>query len=310
MAVYTYTTEVVSPVLRISSPVNHLFGLVSYSYNQSSSDYIDGDDYGFISEIITQSEDFGSVSQTATLYDDYNYISTTTNPTYGLINNIVSTTLITFNFGSVGGVQFALQGGSYEGFGSPYIGYGGLSRISGSLTKESFVPATEVGSGTLFNFISKEERRTYSYNGSSVITQTNEDFGIISVSHLDTENYGLITNFATGVNSEDYGLITTLDQRPYGLFKFVGNNSPLTRFRLRYIGSGSLSAFTGSGEAVAPFIPLKSGLFKFSGAATESTIPATVIGSGTLFNFITKEERRTYSYNGSAQIFKSDANMV
>lgn len=308
MAVYTYTTEVVSPVLRISSPVNHLFGLVSYSYNPSSSIYVGGDDFGFITDIISESKDYGSVAETATSYDDYTYITITTKPSYGLIKNIISTSTIGFGLKSVGGVEFALQGGSYEGFGLPYIGYGGIARIFGGLSKESFVPATEVGSGTLFNFISKEERRTYSYNGSSIVLKVDEDFGSITTIYTDSADYGVVSEVVNTPGSEDYGSITTSDGRPYGSLGFVGDASKTIIFSLTAFVGGSLFGFGGAAESTAPLIPLEHGLFKFAGGLeNESFGQSTYVGSGTLFNFITKEERRTYSYNSSATIEKSDA---
>jgi len=304
MAVYTYTTEVTKSIFKFSSPSNYLFELASFSFNQSSGLYLEVEDYGLISQLSIGDEDYGSITGSPTSYADYNLISVDTSPAYGLVKNIVSTSIVKFRIGSIGGIEFSLQGGSYEGFGSPFIGYGGVSSISGGLSLESFVSAPKQGAGTLFALVSKKEKTTFSYNSSAVVLKVDDDYGFISQAINDQDSYGSVAELVNRPDSEDYGNLTTSDQRPFGSLKFVG--TPVVGFRLRYIGSGSLFAFTGSGEAVAPAPEVGSTLFSFSGSATEKSSPATEVGSGTLFSFIRKEERRTYNYNTSAQISIED----
>ena len=273
---------------------------VTYSYSSLSSLYLITENYGLITDSYSAEEDYGSISEYAFSSEDYKSISTQeTNPSFGSIKNIISTTRIGFSLLSVGGIQFALQGGSYESFGSPFIGYGLTKQIGG--LAESSSPTTYVGQGSLFGFSGAAERISFSYNESSVALFTSENYGFISSAEEDSEDYGLIVNSPTTIDFENYGSINVPSQDvPFGDIQFTGDAARTTRFNLRYIGSGSLFAFIGAAEATIPSTEITSGLFRISGAAAEVTIPSTEIGSGVLFSFIRKEERRTYSYNGSS----------
>lgn len=274
-------------------------GSVTYSYSSLSSLYLITEDYGLIFDIELSSNDYGSITELHTSTENYNYIQEP-NPAFGTIRSIVSSTLTRFSLLSVGGMQFALQGGSYESFGSPFIGYGLTKQIGG--LAESSSPSTYVGRGSLFGFSGAAERVSFSYNESSVALLTNESYGFISSTHDASEDYGLITDSPITIDFENYGSISILDS-PFGDIKLTGDAARTTRFRLRYFGSGTLFAFTGAAEATTSAPKIASGLFRISGAATESITPTTEIGSGTLFSFITKEERRTYSYNSSSVTF-------
>ena len=219
---------------------------VSYSYSSLSSLYLITEDYGLISDSYLLSDDYGSISEYALESEDYKFISTQeTNPAFGSIKNIISNSIIKFTLLSVGGIQFALQGGSYESFGSPFIGYGLAKQIGG--LAESASPTTYIGQGSLFGFSGAAEKVSFSYNESSVALFTSENYGFISSAETDSEDYGLISDFSTISDFGDYGSITVPYQdSPFGILSFVGNAARTTRFKLGYIGSGALFAFAGS----------------------------------------------------------------
>jgi len=164
-----------------------------------------------------------------------------------------------------------------------------------------------VGTGRAFGFGSKAERTTASYNESSVVDYEGLDYGSITECiatigdyantpissyanveigsilspNCSSENYGsILDNELYGQETQDYGLITGRGLRPFGLTSFSGGYSNLKNTE-SYVGSGSLFGFSSTTEAFGPKPPV-SGLFRISGAATESITPTTEIGSGTV----------------------------
>jgi len=289
----------------------------TFSYNGSS---VTGDrivDYRLINEAAVEFEDYGTVTDfpDSGIYDTISYHQ----EDYGLISVPVGDTRRPFGrFRFAGNADEAITPASHIGTGSLFTFIGSsesttqdippgqvLFNFAGSAT-ERITPAPEVGSGSLFNFISKEERRTFSYNGSSIVTREDIDFGSISEAHVDQDDFGIISELVNRPDSEDFGFISTILGRPYGSLRFTGDASRSAKFRIRASGGGSLFALGGGNESITPFIPARFGLFTVAGAVTQSFTPAPEIGAGTLFNFVTKEERRTFSYNGSSVVTQED----
>ena len=320
----------------------------TFSYNSSSVVIQEDADFGFIAttsvvdeeEVIElvphdDQDDFGIISELVNTpgSEDFGFITSTQGRPFGTLNFVgdASKTII-FNLTAKpeGGSLFSFGGGNEAV--TPFIPEReGILTIAGAVT-QSFTPAPEVGSGSLFNFVTKEERRTFSYNGSSIVTQEDIDFGYISTESaeissyantpisdfadvaisdlisgdISSDDFGIISELVNTPGSEDFGFITSTQGRPYGSLRFTGDASRSVNFRLRTSGGGSLFTFGGSAEAFAPFIPPRFVLFDISGTAEESTTPAPEVGSGSLFNFVTKEERRTFSYNGSSIVSQDD----
>ena len=289
----------------------------TFSYNGSSVTGDRIDDYRLINETAVEFEDYGSVTDfpDSGIYDTISYHQ----EDYGLINIPIDDTRRPFGrFRFAGNVDESTTPATHIGTGSLFAFIGSsesttqdippgqvLFNFAGAAT-ERITPAPEVGSGSLFNFISKEERRTFSYNGSSVVTREDIDFGSVSEAHVDQDDFGIISELVNRPDSEDFGFISTIIGRPYGSLRFTGDASKKTKFSLKLIVSGSLFALGGGNESITPFIPARFGLFTVAGAVAQSFTPATEIGTGTLFNFVTKEERRTYSYNGSSVVTQED----
>ena len=311
---------------------------VTSSYNISSVALFALEDYNLISEIEDETEDYNFINQLFNDAEEYGYILQLSqlNP-FGLFRISGDASKFTrFSLTTNDPVTQAIQ---YHGTGdeaiAPFIPPGsGKFGISGGLSKESFTPSTEIGSGTISSFVTKEERRTFSYNGSSATTLTDEDFGFISdvspeiESYADTliseladevvstftvtgniisDDYGSIDELVNRPDSEDYGLITNIQSQPFGSLRFTGDTSKTVTFILTANPEGgSLFSLGGGSEAVTPFIPERQGVHRISGSASESITPGGEIGSGTLFNFVSKEERRTFSYNGSSIVTQED----
>ena len=289
----------------------------TFSYNGSSVTGDRIDDYRLINETAVEFEDYGSVTDfpDSGIYDTISYHQ----EDYGLINIPIDDTRRPFGrFRFAGTANESITPTTYIGSGSLFTFIGSsesitqdippgqvLFNFAGTAT-ERITPAPHVGSGSLFNFISKEERRTFSYNGSSIVTREDIDFGSVSEAHVDQDDFGIISEFVNRPDSEDFGFISTIIGRPYGSLRFTGDASKETKFSLKLIVGGSLFALGGGNESITPFIPARFGLFTVAGAVTQSFTPAPEIGTGTLFNFVTKEERRTYSYNGSSVVTQED----
>jgi hypothetical protein len=164
-----------------------------------------------------------------------------------------------------------------------------------------------VGTGRAFGFGSKAERTTASYNQSSIVDFESLDYGSINELESSNEDYGLILDEANlPTERDDYGLITGRGLRPYGLTRFSGHL--VERNTESYAGTGSLFTFSSTTEAFSPK-PLVSGLFRVSGAATQSITPTTEIGSGSLFTFISSTESETNSEVGT-ELFRFSGHLV
>jgi|LakMenEpi03Aug12_release.lakeMendotaPanAssembly.Ray.scaffolds.fasta_scaffold00667_58 hypothetical protein len=232
----------------------------------------------------------------------------------------------------VGSGLFSTLGGSAESYGPNPEEQGELFTFSGSAVERN--AESYVGSGSLFSISGHAERVTYHYNESSIVDIESYDYGFITETPLfesscDTiSDYSseLISTYADEIVSEfgcvdvgdDYGLvgdqtiypwqrddygfiIPDAPRRPYGKFEFIsGTTDAQTKV---YIGSGSLFGFSSTTEATVVQAESK-GLFRISGNAAESTTPATEIGSGSIFTFVSFTETATYNPPESTELFK------
>jgi len=173
-----------------------------------------------------------------------------------------------------------------------------LFDIEGGITAERST-FSEVASGNLFSFISKEERRTYSYNTSSIDFFTSPDYGYIANAATEEVDHGALDL----VYYPETGWISTPDARldyqyiidhatnyPFGILPLTSNTE--IAFQPNWVGSGTISIF---GE-VYVFVPPYhegEGSFSIRGSAEE--------------RFVSDESFQTlFEFNG----FASDSTSV
>ena len=209
----------------------------------------------------------------------------------------------------------------------------GLFKFGGSVAENN--TESYVGEGRAFGFGSKAERTAVSYNQSSVIEYSGLDYGSIVdgiegtigeysnaliSTYANTEigdlltlgssvdDYGFIVDGEfSGQQTDNYGLITGSGLRPFGLTSFSGHL--VEKNTESYVGTGSLFGFSSAAEAFGPKPPV-SGLFRISGAATQSITPATEIGSGSIFTFVSKTETFGANPPENIQLFRFSGHLV
>jgi hypothetical protein len=276
----------------------------TYSYNNSSvaifsegTDYgtISGSgtniDYGYVSEIASSEIDGGPITQLDTEYP------------FGLFSvNGEATTQWIQVFTKIGSGSLYAISGLAEAFSAQTPENTFLYTLSGSGSESS--NKSFIGTGSLFHIGDKIEKKTYSYNNSSIVEyQPEEDYGFITASG-NTIDYGSITEYPTEIS---YGSITELvETRPFGLFSVSGEAITEYDPTFTQIGSGTLFAASGAAE-VSVVRPTAIGLFDISGQVTDKHTKVFT-GSGSFFNIGDRIERATYSYNESAIVYPADPN--
>jgi hypothetical protein len=290
-----------------------------------------GTDYGLVGDQITypwQREDYGFIIPDAPRrpYGKFEFVSNTTEA-YSKGNYTGSGTL--FGFSSTTEAT-SVQAESK-----------GLFRISGSAA-ESTTPTTEIGSGSIFSFVSFTETAVYNppestelfkingeayvliapdYPGSGTITISGEARIYVLPKHNGS---GFITIFGNGAES-------TTPQTEVGsgsIFTFVSftetavfnpaESTELFRITGSAIeksspgpdGSGTIE-LNGSATTIFRLKVTETGRepIKVTGNATESTTPATEIGSGSLFGFSSTTES-TSNAETSKELFKFSGTAV
>lgn len=185
-------------------------------------------------------------------------------------------------------------------------GFGELFNITGKLEEKStFV---EVGSGTLFGFDGAGESITFSYNEDSGFGACDgDDYGFISDISYDLIDYGVIGEYYQ-YNHEDYGNLYPDDcLEPQGKFTFH-NGVDESRTNV-YVGSGRIFGFTGAAESIG--VESESvGIFRFAGNAAESTTPATEIGTGSLFSYVSFTETTAFTPGKVDPLFNIGGGLV
>jgi hypothetical protein len=215
-------------------------------------------------------------------------------------------------------------------------GFGELFNIEGQV-EEKFA-FSEVGSGTLGGFDGAAESFTFSYNEDSGFGACDgEDYGFINESVYNVDESPSLSGFLSTpistlasevvseygrslnaidfgnvnqyyqYNHEDYGNLHPDDcLEPMGVFAFrSGVDESRTKI---FIGSGKIGSVSGAAEAIGVRPPSIS-LFAFRGGGTESTTPATEIGSGSIFSFISFTETATFSENTPQPLFAIDGGL-
>ena len=260
-----------------------------FSYNSSSIEVLESpEEYGYVTNSATTTNDYGALTTTGGGDFDYGevLISHTTQP-FGLFR---------FRGGGHGAIktaipptntfELAISGSAHESFTSQ----GGESTVLFNISGNSAEKHTEVyvASGSLFHIGDRIERRTYSYNSSSIVAgTTHEDLGTVASTPATAEDYGSVTS-AYLPPTPDYGDIVILpgSENPFGrLFEITGGDSGHKQ-TFSEVGSGSLFTAIGTSECVGFNPPEETFLFGFSGGAVEKHVENWV-GTG---NIKIKEE--------------------
>ena len=260
-----------------------------FSYNSSSIEVLESpEEYGYITNSATTTNDYGALTTTGGGDFDYGevLISHTTQP-FGLFR---------FRGGGHGAIktaipptntfELAISGSAHESFTSQ----GGESTVLFNISGNSAEKHTEVyvASGSLFHIGDRIERRTFSYNTSSIVAgTTHEDLGTVASTPATSEDYGSVTS-AYLPPTADHGDIVILpgSENPLGrLFEITGGDSGHKQ-TFSEVGSGSLFTAIGTSECVGFNPPEETFLFGFSGGAVEKHVENWV-GTG---NIKIKEE--------------------
>jgi hypothetical protein len=189
---------------------------------------------------------------------------------------------------------------------------------------------SEVGSGTLFNFDSKVERRTYSYNPTSDFRFAYLDYGEVSEPVIDSvviqdiandtiQQYASIriVDFVYEESSGtyfDYGLVSdpnptitddyefiwqTVGRFAMGDLKISGASK--TNFSLGHQTTGDITIF-GTGRGRTNPIWKADIEIIVSGIADEK-LAKVFIGSGDLYSIVSTTDSRSYDYEGSGSLY-------
>lgn len=214
----------------------------------------------------------------------------------------------------------------------------GLFSVHGEVIEKSIF--SEVGSGSLGHFDGGAERVTFHYNQFSDFGVCDgDDYGFVSESVYNVEESPalsgylndpisslaneVVSEFGRVPNQIDYGYVNQYYQynhedygtlfpdeclEPQGLqLDFVGN-APESRSFGNYTGSGSIGGISGAAEAIG-IRPETISLFAFGGSSTESTTPATEIGSGSLFSYVTFTENVAFVPAKADPLFAIDGGL-
>jgi hypothetical protein len=179
----------------------------TYVYDETDIVTFDELDYGFVSNVYDQIEDYEFVSDSAD-----------TNIDNGLLTGFGATETITpFGELTVSGSAvekftadtpedtqlFSIFGSALEKDTESYVGIGNLE-ISGSALEND--TESYVASGTLFSFGEKIESRTYVYDETTIVTFDELDYGFVSNTSNEIEDYEFVFDPADA--NIDNGLLT------------------------------------------------------------------------------------------------------
>jgi hypothetical protein len=270
----------------------------AYAYNSSSINEFSSNDYEYITSIADTTLNYGLISESSVGDTDLGYI----------VNQNTLYPYGRFTFAGQSSIEFYRRP-SYVGSGSLFAYRGSaeirsfsqgkdadtqLFNVSGSANTPFSRPY--IASGSLFNIGSKDERRTYVYDASSIVTFSASDYEYINSTASVYENYGLVSQSSIG--NTDLGYITNTDiTYPFGTLSLYG--SSLTSNPRIHKGSGSLFAFSGVAQSSVKSTTTETSLFTISG--TSSNIRRFgYAAAGSLFNIGSKIERAAYAYNQSS----------
>ena len=214
----------------------------------------------------------------------------------------------------------------------------GLFSIHGEVVDKAIF--SEVGSGSLGHFDGGAESITFHYNQeSSFGACEGDDYGFIRESVYNVEespalsgylndpvsslanevvsefgrvpnqiDYGYVNQYYQ-YNHEDYGTLFPDDcLEPQGLQLHFVSTFTESFGKGNYTGSGSIGGISGAAEAIG-IRPESISLFTFSSGATESTTPATEIGSGSLFSYVSFTEAAAFVPAKADPLFAIDGGL-
>jgi hypothetical protein len=246
---------------------------VTYNYNLSSANLLVIEDSGLITDSPTQVVDDGLINSLISGQDSYGDLYLTSSQTpFG-------TTVIS---------------GSADVI---YINANFYDNITTSKVRVAYSPDNTTG--TLFSFGDKSESVTHNYNNDSILTFVVDNFGLVSNSSTETNDYGYV-NEAYG-EQIDNGLDTGLGQSetitPFGNLSISGSSETV----LLTYGQENTILFTIFGELNSPnidYTPAISGIGTayISGSSNNAFVRSSVV----IENILVSEtgiESRTHSYN-------------
>ena len=281
----------------------------AYAYNSSSINVFSSNDYEYITSIADTTVNYGLISESSVGDTDLGYI----------VNQNTLYPHGRFTFAGQSSVEFYRR--------PSYVGSGSLFAYTGSAETRSFSQGKDadtqlfnvygsantpfsrpyIASGSLFNIGSKDEKRTYVYDASSIVTFSASDYEYINSTASVYGDYGLISESSVG--DTDLGYVTNTDiVYPFGTIKV--SNSVIQKANKTYRGSGSL--FTTSGVAESSVKSTTETLLFTIYGASSSIRRFEYTTTGSLFNLGSKIEKAAYAYNQSSitEYFTNDYGYV
>jgi hypothetical protein len=287
----------------------------TFNYNDESVFFVGVTDSGDLVSDPTILEDHGSIAQLHEREEDLltliDLASSEDIYPFGTFS-ILGSAEVDATFDEVSTGLFDIYGSAVTDYTPKYTGVGTLNISGTSIVKFT---SSEVATDDIVVSGTKSERRTKSYNESSILTLGEQvlNYGSLSTTTELSADYGSVAEIATE-NSEELGSITSgivSDIYPFGTITISGDlDAPDIDLTPKYTGSGLITI---SGSALESETEdfgsgrRRGGNIRFCGDATYSetdsyvgftTNPITL--SGTLI------EKETDSYVGLGTIFVSD----
>jgi len=320
--VNVYAEAVVRRTFSPDDTTGTLFGFgeklesFSFDYNEESIFFAGIPDSGSVDDVTSITEDNGFINEIHTQSEDYlsliDFVSSVDVYPFGTLNVLGSASVeATFDEVFIGNLD--IYGSALTDYTPKYTSVGGTLNISGtSIVKFT---SSEVKSGIGVVSGTKIERRTKSYNESSILTIGEQllEYGSLSATTEVSADYGSVGEIA-GSNTIELGSVSsdiTSDIYPFGTITISGDlGHPDIDYTPEYTGSGTItisgSALEsetddfGSGRRRGGNIrfcgdALYSETDVFVGVATEITLSGTLV------------ERQTDAYLGIGTIFVSDS---
>ena len=273
--------------------------------------FVDGGDYGSITNSSTTSIDYGDVDGIVTdgeLDNGQVVITETTQPLTGLLNfkgdsenQFIRGPYVARPFGFR---IFNEQQDPADFRFSPH--WRARPYEQGKLTGDAETPRARdfVGTGSLFKIGDKVEKKVYRYSSASVVEfEPGSNYGSITDASTTSLDYGSTDVIATEGEIDNGQVVITQTRQPLtGLFRITGHDtghkqtfSEVSQTVEISLSGTAVEKFTsGAGESTA--------LFSFTGSLTERFGKGLYTGEGSLFHIGDRVERATFSYNTSSVV--------
>lgn len=273
--------------------------------------FVDGGDYGSITNSSTTSIDYGDVDGIVTEGEVDNgdvVVTETTQPLTGLLN---------------------FTGDSEDQFiRGPYVAKGGRIRIfneqqdpadfrfsphwrarpyeQGKLTGEAATPRARdfIGTGSLFKIGDKVEKKVYRYSSDSIVEfEPGTNYGSITDASTTSLDYGSIDGIVTDGEIDNGQVVITETRQPLtGLFRITGGDKGHAQTFSEVSQTVEISLSGTAIEKVTSGDDENTILFNFTGSLAEKFSKGNYAGSGSLFHIGDRVEKATFSYNTSSVI--------